>query len=103
MEQENRRTLPATHPGEPHALGVDVDGGEPIEQPGNREVAPTVGAVARRAWIVRHCRPRHFRNSTSASAVSAGRSSGSQWAQSAILPPETFSANSSNMATIVGP
>ena len=45
----------------------------------------------------------HFRNSMSASVVSVGRSSGSQWPQPAMLSPETFSANSSNMAMIVWP
>ena len=90
MEQEDGRTLAAHHAGEPHARGVDGDGSEPVEQARNRKAGPAFG-------------PRHFRNSISASVVSVGRSSGSQWPQPAMLPPETSDANSSSMPTIAAP
>jgi hypothetical protein len=103
MEQEDRRTLPAHHPGEPHPPCCDIQGGEPVEQTGNWELTHVAGILARVIGTVRHRHPVHVRNRMSASAVSVGRSSGSQCAQPAMLPPDTSDANSSSMATILVP
>jgi hypothetical protein len=103
MEQEDRRPFPPITPANRTPPCRDIQGGEPVEPTGKWELTHVAGILARVVGAVEHRHFAHVRNWMSASAVSVGRSSGSQCAQPAMLPPDTSDANSSSMATILVP